>query len=152
MDGAEFAQLSHAQIQKLKDAFQYLDENSDGRITKEDLLAVCTGLGMHKSEEEIIKMIPSETQDITFPSFLALMGEKLSKLPETSEIENALRSFSSPENGELNIDTDELLQYMSYLGPDLEGDIEAVFKTFVTEQLSGKAAFKGNKFLEAIGE
>ncbi|SCU83664.1 LADA_0C12794g1_1 [Lachancea dasiensis] len=149
-ESALFSQLSNDQIQKIRDAFQFIDEDGDGRISKKDLVKMYSNLGKSQMEAQIDQMLASENnKELTFPEFLTLMGERLRNFPEDQEMSDALRAFNPSGGNELNVDVAELKSYLRDAGSDMTA-IEAVLKQFCATQLSGEQIFKGQKFLDTI--
>ncbi|EGA76523.1 Mlc2p [Saccharomyces cerevisiae Vin13] len=103
MDHSEsltFNQLTQDYINKLKDAFQMLDEDEDGLISRGDLTKIYATLGKTLTDEEWSKMVPDNDtstaevgeEGVSFPIFLSIMGKNLSQFPEREELEESLNS------------------------------------------------------------
>lgn len=146
-----FSQFTQNQIQKLKDAFQYIDEDGDGVISQKDLRKILSDLSKQSDEMQLQEMIGTEKEGITFPEFVSIMGERIESLPEESELIEALKTFSK-ENEEMMIKVDELETYLASAGFKDKKELDKVLQHFVTKQVSGGQVFKGKKFLETIGE
>ncbi|SCV05112.1 LANO_0H00298g1_1 [Lachancea nothofagi CBS 11611] len=150
-ESASFSQFSHSQIQKARDAFQFIDEDGDGKISETDLMKMYSNLGKTKMEGQIKEMLAAEKDgELTFPEFLTLMGDRLGEFPEEQEMSDALRVFALDSSHDLNIDVGEMKEYLRDAGFEDIDALDGILKQFCTTQLSGERIFKGRKFLETV--
>ncbi|KAL6947436.1 hypothetical protein ACO0RG_000010 [Hanseniaspora osmophila] len=161
-----FSDFSATQIKQLKEAFEIIDDDGDGYISKQDLKKIFAGLNLKNEgtkidDETTIKEMFAEFDDadsITYPQYLSLMGSLLGDFPERGDIETAMGTFctSTKQLGEkdLNsIDYNELVKYLKLAGFDDEDEIHKALKNFSAEsKVTGQKIFKGEKFLETITE
>jgi len=84
-----FALFSQSQIQEFKEAFNMIDQDRNGFITKEDLNGMFQSLGKDPPETYLEDMIKEATGDINFTMFLTLFGEKLHGTDPEDVIKNA---------------------------------------------------------------
>lgn len=147
-----FSQFTQQQIKKLRDAFQLIDHDGDGSISIQDLDKMFQNIGKKADREQLEQMLEQGDGDLSFPGFLSVVGESFCELPEEEEIVKALRVFSGSDSSELNVNVDELEEYLRSVGMNNEKELEKVLKNFTSQQVSGERVFKGKKFLETVGE
>lgn len=100
-----FAMFDQAQIQEFKEAFNMIDQDRDGFISKTDLKDMYASLGRDESDDYLEEMIlESPSEKINFTAYLSLFGEKLSGTDPEDVIRNAFASFDPSGNGKLNED------------------------------------------------
>ncbi|KAG0661759.1 hypothetical protein C6P45_001264 [Maudiozyma exigua] len=147
-----FSQLSQDHITKLKDAFQMIDQDGDGTISKKDLQEILTSMGKGNSDEEINKMLNGK-EGVSFPEFLSLMSELSGEFPEEEELRECLRNLAQ-EQGSLIIPLDDLIQALKTAGfSNPEEQFAKIFKTFTTTQkITSTKVFKGDSFLGTISD
>ena len=144
MDHSEsltFNQLTQDYINKLKDAFQMLDEDEDGLISRGDLTKIYATLGKTLTDEEWSKMVPDNDtstaevgeEGVSFPIFLSIMGKNLSQFPEREELNEVIDS----------------LKEAGFENP--EEEFAKLFKLFTTnQQATEERTFRGKLFLDSI--
>ncbi|CUS25161.1 LAQU0S29e00232g1_1 [Lachancea quebecensis] len=145
-----FSQFTQAQIQRMRDAFQFIDDDGDGEISKEDLQKVYSNLGKPDVSEQIIAMLGEKAGELTFPEYLTVMGDRMGKLPDEEELLDALRTFSKNPGHEMSIDANELRAFLNDAGFKDKSKLDKILAQFCTTQLSGDQVFKGRKFLETL--
>ncbi|SCU97565.1 LAME_0F20098g1_1 [Lachancea meyersii CBS 8951] len=150
-ESAFFSQFSNNQIQKVRDAFQFIDEGGDGKISKSDLIKTYANLGKNNMESQVDEMLAAENaEELTFPEFLTIIGGRLSELLDEQELSDALRAFEHEPSHELNVDVSEMKEYLKDAGFDNAELLEAILKQYSVTQLSGERIFKGRKFLNTV--
>ena len=155
-DSLTFSKLTQTHIQRLKDAFQTIDDDGDGAISQRDLDKIFKSIGKQMKPEQLESMLSTanakDDEGITFPEFLSIMGETMGKYPEDTEIVNCLKVLS--DNNELNVPVDDLLSYLKDAGyPKAEIEFEKLFREFTSDQdFAGKKVFKGKQFMNTISE
>lgn len=155
-DSLTFSRLTQTHIQRLKDAFQTIDDDGDGAISQKDLDKTYKSIGRKMKPEQLESMLSAskdkDDEGITFPEFLSIMGETMGKYPEDTEIVNCLKVLSG--NEELNVPLDEMLNYLKDAGyPNAEREFEKLFKEFTSDQdFAGRKVFKGKQFMNTISE
>ncbi|CAI1787033.1 hypothetical protein SEUBUCD646_0P04480 [Saccharomyces eubayanus] len=153
-----FNQLTQDYINKLKDAFQMLDEDEDGIISRKDLAKMYATLGKTLTDEEWSNMVPSNenttkevgVEGVSFPIFLSIMGKNLSQFPEREELEKSFKSLS--EKDDLNIPLNEVIESLKEAGfENPEEEFAKLLKLFTTNQQStDEKTFRGKLFLDSI--
>lgn len=109
-----FALFSQSQIQEFKEAFNMIDQDRNGFITKEDLAGMFSSMGKDPPEQYLEDMIKEAASDINFTSFLTLFGEKLHGTDPEDVIKNAFKCFD-PEGVNL-IPGEELKRLLVTMG------------------------------------
>ncbi|CCK71064.1 Mlc2p KNAG_0F04000 [Huiozyma naganishii CBS 8797] len=152
MDRSEslaFNQLDQGYVSKLRDAFNTLDVDGDGKIGRDDLVASLASVGKSHSDAEVDAMLAGTTE-INFASYLTLMSH--ARMSETVD-EDALRS-SLLELARVNgdgtetLDQETLLKYLRDAGFfDPEAEFEKLFQTFTS-----RGSFQVKQFMDTISE
>jgi len=88
-----FALFSQSQIQEFKEAFNMIDQDRNGFISKEDLAGMFSSMGKDPPETYLEDMIKEAAADINFTTFLTLFGEKLHGTDPEDVIKNAFKCF-----------------------------------------------------------
>nr|ABD04174.1 myosin regulatory light chain 2-like protein [Anthopleura elegantissima] len=109
-----FAMFDQQQIQEFKEAFNMVDQNRDGFISKDDLAATFDSLGKLVNDEFLEEMLGEATGPVNFTMFLTLFGEKISGTDPEDVIRHAFSSFD-PENQGF-IDESKLKRLIQGLG------------------------------------
>lgn len=134
----------------MRDAFQFIDDDGDGKITKKDLEKVYSNLGKSDVAKQIEAMLGEKDGELTFPEYLTVMGDRMGKLPDKEELLDALRTFCKSSGHEMSIDAKELREFLDDAGFKDSQKLDKIFAQFCTTQLSGDQVFKGRKFLETL--
>lgn len=92
------------QIQEFKEAFNMIDQNSDGFVDKEDLHDMLASLGKDPKDDYLEEMIKMSPGPINFTMFLTLFGEKLNGTDPEDVIVNAFACFDEDGNGKVHED------------------------------------------------
>uniref|UniRef100_A0A8D2LWG7 Calglandulin n=1 Tax=Varanus komodoensis TaxID=61221 RepID=A0A8D2LWG7_VARKO len=140
-------ELSAAQKQQMREAFDLLDSDGTGTIGVKDLKVCIRALGFEPSKEEIKKIVFDVDKEglgkIGFDAFYSVMTQKMSEVDPKEEILKAFKLFEDPESGRISFKnlkriateigenlTDEELQEM-ITEADLDGDGEVSEHEFV---------------------
>jgi Ca2+-binding EF-hand superfamily protein len=101
-----FAMFDQNQIQEFKEAFNLIDQDRDGFITKEDLQDMFVSLGKPSNEKEILEMLndgaagsTEPTSSVNFTMFLTLFGVKMTGTDSEDVIRNAFSIFDDHGTG-----------------------------------------------------
>lgn len=73
-----FAMFEQSQIQEFKEAFQMMDQDKDGFISKDDLRDTYASLGVAPKEATLDEMLNEAPGPINFTMFITLFGDKVS--------------------------------------------------------------------------
>ena len=99
-----FAMFDQNQIQEFKEAFNMIDQNSDGFVDKEDLHDMLASLGKDPTDDYLEEMVKMSPGPINFTMFLTLFGEKLNGTDPEDVINNAFACFDDDGNGKVHED------------------------------------------------
>lgn len=97
-----FALFKQAQIQEFKEAFTMMDQNRDGIIDKDDLIAIHQQIGREPDGKVIDEMIKESPGQLNFTHFLTLFGEKLHGTDPESTLRDAFKMFDEEGKGVLD--------------------------------------------------
>ncbi|GAA5927750.1 uncharacterized protein JCM15063_005984 [Sporobolomyces koalae] len=104
--GAAYAVFDAKQIQTFKEAFNLIDQDSDGFITETDLKGLLSSLGQTPSPSTIKALLSSASGDgvlpdgkLNFTTFVTLMSNHLSTLDPEPDLLEAFASFDEHNTG-----------------------------------------------------
>uniref|UniRef100_A0A8D2LX56 Calglandulin n=1 Tax=Varanus komodoensis TaxID=61221 RepID=A0A8D2LX56_VARKO len=99
-------ELSAAQKQQMREAFDLLDSDGTGTIGVKDLKVCIRALGFEPSKEEIKKIVFDVDKEglgkIGFDAFYSVMTQKMSEVDPKEEILKAFKLFEDPESGRIS--------------------------------------------------
>ncbi|ODV76591.1 Mlc2p, partial [Cyberlindnera jadinii NRRL Y-1542] len=136
-------QLPAEQIERLRDAFQLVDQDSDGTISKEDLQKTFKSISVEKSDQEIDSMLASG--EVGFTDFLSLISNDLAQLPDKSDIQSALQVFSF----DCEVNMDEMRESLKNVGMDTD-ELDSILADFAKERMDGEKVFNGKEFISYL--
>ncbi|CAH1260236.1 unnamed protein product [Diabrotica balteata] len=100
-----FSMFSQSQVAEFKEAFQLMDHDKDGIISKSDLRATFDAVGKLASEKELDEMINEAPGPINFTQLLGLFGTRMADSGGTDDDEVVVKAFRSfDENGTIDGD------------------------------------------------
>lgn len=140
---SKLTQLPAEQIERLRDAFQLVDQDSDGTISKEDLQKTFKSISVEKSEQEIDSMLSSG--EVGFTDFLSLISNDLAQLPDKSDIQSALQVFSF----DCEVNMDEMRESLKNVGMDTD-ELDSILADFAKERMDGEKVFNGKEFISYL--
>ncbi|MCF6790310.1 EF-hand domain-containing protein, partial [Corynebacterium parakroppenstedtii] len=88
-----FAMFTQHQVQEFKEAFQLIDQDKDGFISKNDIRATFDSLGRLCTEPELDSMMAEAPGPINFTMFLTIFGDRIAGTDEEDVIVNAFNLF-----------------------------------------------------------
>lgn len=88
-----FAMFSQSQVQVFKEAFQMIDQDKDGFISKNDIRQTFDSLGRLCTEDELNSMIAEAPGPINFTMFLTIFGDRAQGTDDEQVILNAFAQF-----------------------------------------------------------
>lgn len=94
-----FSMFSQAQVAEFKEAFQLMDNDKDGIISKSDLRATCDAVGKLANEKELDEMINEASGPINFTQLLALFGTRMADSGGTDDDDVVVAAFKSFDEG-----------------------------------------------------
>ncbi|KAI1331254.1 EF-hand [Xylariaceae sp. FL0255] len=150
--GNTLSQLQPAQVRILRDSFQILDRDGDGSVNREDVADMLAQLGLPATPSDLAQFFPpGGPQTLTFPTFLNMIGSKLTSMSSASELQSAFSAFDEDDSGQ--IDVAELREALLKTAPEAgepalsPGEVEKIIAGF-----SGRRAFsKSSLGLGAAG-
>lgn len=146
--------FSSKQIAGLREAFNTIDADSDGFITRKDVEAMLTNLGQpcdRASVDKLMKNALSEGQGererINFTQFLTMFGEHLSEMDEATDLVSAFECFDEKDEGK--IDAGELRYWLGEVGDRMkEEEIDRLLAGPFMDR--GGRKFDYKSFVEAV--
>lgn len=88
-----FAMFTQHQVQEFKEAFQLIDQDKDGFISKNDIRATFDSLGRLCTEAELDSMMAEAPGPINFTMFLTIFGDRIAGTDEEDVIVNAFNLY-----------------------------------------------------------
>ncbi|AFM98046.1 Ca2+-binding protein [Encephalitozoon hellem ATCC 50504] len=122
-----FHMLTKNQIVELREAFNFMDVNSDTFVDRKDLESFLVSIGSPFSNKEVTEMMDESGDNMTYMLFLTMIGERLSCTDSEKEIFNALKEFD--DNGDGTIDEKMLRAWLMEKGDQMAGeDVDLLLK------------------------
>lgn len=150
---ANFSNLSEDLINNFKQLFKFIDIDNDNTISRKDIERLLEVMNL-KNNIDPDTMFFKDTDTITYPEFLSIMGKLFQGFPGYAELREALTSFSETADGKAmdKIDLDDLFSYLSKAGFGIHDKASFVshWKHYVHSE-NGKDYFQGDKFLQNFG-
>ncbi|XP_076456674.1 neo-calmodulin-like [Babylonia areolata] len=108
--------ISDEQLRQIKESFQKIDVNGDGRLSVTELMKAQQALGLNPTRQETREMVKQVDEDssgyIEFDEYVALMSERVGGLEyEKIQLESAFRHFDKDHSGKLS--RDELRHFLT---------------------------------------
>ncbi|KAH7640007.1 myosin regulatory light chain 2, ventricular/cardiac muscle isoform [Dermatophagoides farinae] len=88
-----FAMFTQHQVAEFKEAFQFIDQDKDGFLSKNDIRATFDSLGRICTDSELEGMIKEASGPINFTMFLTIFGDRTQGTDEEDVILNAFAQF-----------------------------------------------------------
>jgi len=88
-----FAMFTQSQVQTFKEAFQMIDQDKDGFISKNDIRQTFDSLGRLCTEEELESMVKEAPGPINFTMFLTIFGDRAQGTDDEQVILNAFAQY-----------------------------------------------------------
>ncbi|XP_022243494.1 myosin regulatory light chain 2-like [Limulus polyphemus] len=92
-----FAMFTQHQVQEFKEAFQLIDQDKDGFISKNDLRATFESLGKSVQDDELESMVAEAPGPINFTMFLTIFGDRITGTDDEDVIINAFNQYDEGE-------------------------------------------------------
>jgi Ca2+-binding EF-hand superfamily protein len=92
-----FAMFTQHQVQEFKEAFQMIDQDKDGFLSKNDIRATFDSLGRLCTDAELESMIQEAPGPINFTMFLTIFGDRTQGTDEEEVILNAFAQYDEGE-------------------------------------------------------
>uniref|UniRef100_A0A8D0B6P0 Calglandulin n=1 Tax=Salvator merianae TaxID=96440 RepID=A0A8D0B6P0_SALMN len=114
-------ELSTAQKQQMRDAFDLLDAEGTGTIDVKELKVAIRALGFEPTKEELRRIVSEVDKEgsgkISFDAFYSVMTHKMSEADPKEEILKAFKLFENQETGKISFSN--LKQIASEIGENL---------------------------------
>ena len=105
--------INKEQLKQLKEAFDFIDQDHDGVISKEDLQTILISLGQKPTDKQVKDMLSEVTGSVDFARFLSMFASKMETADPEELIRNAFTCFDEDCDGFINLDEfKELLMTM----------------------------------------
>jgi Ca2+-binding EF-hand superfamily protein len=88
-----FAMFTQNQVQTFKEAFQMIDQDKDGFISKNDIRQTFDSLGRLCTEDELNSMVAEAPGPINFTMFLTIFGDRAQGTDDEQVILNAFAQY-----------------------------------------------------------
>ncbi|KAF7714618.1 Calcium-binding EF-hand domain-containing protein [Penicillium ucsense] len=137
------SRLPANQVREIREAFQVLDRDNDGLVSKDDVADVLSNIGQDASPSTLSRFFPDPSaQSINFPTFLNTLSQLMSPISPSQELINALAAFDDDDNGQ--IDVAELRDALLHTLPeDGEASLTRQQIDDVLTGFTGRRAFGG---------
>lgn len=114
-----FSMFSQKQVAEFKEAFQLMDHDKDGIISKNDLRATFDSLGRLASDKELDEMVNEAPGPINFTQLLSLFAARMSGGSDDDEVViSAFKTFDIDGK----IDSEKLRQLLMTFGDKFSAD------------------------------
>ena len=100
-----FSMFDKTQIHELKEVFNFIDQNCDGFIDKDDLYETLQAFGeMGITDEYLNDMVSESPSYINLTMFLTLFGSKLNGTDPDDIFESAFRTLDTEGSGRIHVE------------------------------------------------
>lgn len=118
--------INKEQLKQLKEAFDFIDQDHDGVISKEDLQTILISLGQKPTDKQVKDMLNEVTGSVDFARFLSMFASKMEAADPEELIRNAFTCFDEDCDGFINLD--EFKELLMTMGLRLtEQQVDEVF-------------------------
>ncbi|EGE84727.2 calmodulin [Blastomyces dermatitidis ATCC 18188] len=119
-NGDTLSRLPQAQLREMREAFQVLDRDNDGKVNREDVADILLNLGRQDSSSAATSLyFPSGgPQTLNLHTYLNSIANLLAPLSSPQELLNAFAAFDEDDSGQ--IDMDELRDALLNTSPDAD--------------------------------
>jgi len=151
-ESTNFSNLSPDLIHNFKQLFKFIDVDNDNSINKQDIQKLIRIINLN-DKVNVDEMFPVNSDSITYPEFLSIMGKLFQGFPNNQQLREALTSFADEVNQkDLNkIDVDHLFEYLIKTDFYITKKEEFVkqWKHFILSE-KGTTYFLGENFLKTF--
>jgi len=118
--------INKEQLKQLKEAFDFIDQDHDGVISKEDLQTILISLGQKPTDKQVKDMLNEVAGSVDFARFLSMFASKMETADPEELIRNAFACFDEDCDGYINLD--EFKELLMTMGLKLtEQQVDEVF-------------------------
>ena len=105
--------INKEQLKQLKETFDFIDQDRDGVISKDDLQTILVSLGQKPTDKQVKDMLNEVTGSVDFARFLSMFASKMEAADPEELIRNAFTCFDEDCDGFINLNEfKELLMTM----------------------------------------
>lgn len=105
--------VNKEQLKQLQEAFNLIDQDRDGVISKEDLQTILVSLGQKPTDKQVRDMLNEVPGDVDFARFSSMFASKMGTADPEDLIRNAFTCFDEDCDGVISLDEfKELLMTM----------------------------------------
>ncbi|KAL2018894.1 hypothetical protein VTK56DRAFT_10261 [Thermocarpiscus australiensis] len=102
--GSALSRLQPSQVRTLREGFQILDRDSDGAVTREDVIDMLNQLGLPSNAADVSQFFPtSAPQTMTLATFLNSISASLAALSPSAELLSAFSAFDDDDSGQIDL-------------------------------------------------
>ncbi|KAI2811751.1 hypothetical protein BLOT_002929, partial [Blomia tropicalis] len=142
-----FAMFTQNQIAEFKEAFQFIDSDKDGLVSKNDLRATFDALGRIVPDDDLQGMLNEAPGPLNFTMFLSILGDRImGGGDEPDVIRQAFKTFDPESTGFVN--EDELRLQLKTFGEKLTD--EEMDSAFADARVDSKGRFSIDNFVRLI--
>jgi len=126
--------FNEKQLTEFKNGFNYMDQDKDGIITKNDLFRVFDIIGKLANDAELEALLGESENPITFTQFLTMFADKMEGKADDEDL--IIESFKAFDEGDGSIDPDQFESMMKGKGDPLtQKECDEIFPEFpMTEE------------------
>jgi len=114
--GDVFSMFSEKQVADFKEAFEFIDQDKDGIVSKSDMRATFDLMGKIVEDNELDEMISEATGPIDLTMFLTIFGTRVAGMDEEEVIIAAFQIF---DEGQGTCSEDKLKKMLCTFGQKL---------------------------------
>jgi len=118
--------FNEKQLTEFKQGFNYMDQDKDGIITKNDLFRTYDIIGKLASDQELEELLAEADNPMTFTQMLTLFAEKMQGKADDDDL--IIESFKAFDEGDGTIDPDQFAAMMKGKGDPLtQKEVDEIF-------------------------
>lgn len=143
-------EFTKTQIQQYRMLFNMIDQDSDDKISIDDLKAINKNVDLKLSDTAMKDMlIDSENGTVDFNGFLKIVGSRFSVFSDENELKDAFATFVEKDG----IDGSVLKKSLVSITENADGKkaVSAVVDEFTKEnKITGYKKFDADKFIDGV--
>lgn len=96
--------INKEQLKQLQEAFNLIDQDHDGVISKDDLQTILISLGQKPTDKEVREMLNEVPGNVDFARFSSMFASRMGTADPEDLILNAFRCFDEDCDGVIDLD------------------------------------------------
>lgn len=96
--------VNKEQLKQLQEAFNLIDQDRDGVISKDDLQTILVSLGQKPTERQLRDMLNEVPGNVDFARFVSMFASKMGAADPEDLIRNAFTCFDDDCDGVINLE------------------------------------------------